>query len=82
MIPTWMAVDKVVHEMDSVRSVAGGAGRDDVMEQALIEADAEVRALTLASDAEALHRAWRAVRRAEDAVGNAVRVTRPRTGAR
>ena len=39
MIPTWMAVDKVMHEMDSVRRSGGEAGTDGIVAQELSDAD-------------------------------------------
>jgi hypothetical protein len=82
MIPNWMVVDKVVHEMNSVRESVGNAATDDGVDQALSEADSSVRSLSLASDAEAVHRAWRAVARAEEAVRTSIRVASPRRRAR
>jgi len=82
MIPTWLVVDKVIQEMDSVRRDGGGVTGDGDVDQALSDADVSVRALTLASDAETVHQAWRAVARAEAAVQNAIRVSSPRRRAR
>ena len=82
MIPTWMVVDKVVQEMDTVRRDGGRVAGDGNVDQALSDADVSVRSLTLASDAEAVHQAWRAVARAEEAVANAIRVSSPRRRAR
>lgn len=78
MIPTWMAVDKVVQEMDSVRRVGGEVHGNGDVDQALDEADTSVRSLSVGSDTEAVHQAWRAVGRAEAAVKNAIRVSSPR----
>ena len=69
MIPTWLVVDKVVHEMDAVRRDGGAVRSASDVEQALMDADTSVRSLSLASDTEAVHQAWRAVARAEAAVG-------------
>jgi len=82
MIPTWMAVDKVVQQLNSVRRVGGGLHGVGAVDQALSDADTSVRALNTASDAEAVHRAWRAVARAEQAVTAAIRVSSPRRRAR
>jgi hypothetical protein len=82
MIPTWMGIEKVVQEMDSVRKgMADIQGNEDV-DAALYEADTRVRSLSLESDAEAVHRAWRAVTRAEQAVESAIRLSSPRRRAR
>ena len=78
MIPTWLVVEKVVQEMDSVRRDGGRVRGGHEVEQALSAADTSVRSLSLASDTDAVHQAWRAVARAEQAVEAALRLASPR----
>ena len=78
MIPTWLAMDRVVQEMDSVRRVGGSVHGNGDVDKALFDADSSVRSLNLGSDVEAVHDAWRAVARAEAAIKNAIRVAAPR----
>ena len=85
MIPTWMGIEKVVQEMDSVNRVVDDvppAHRTEDVDAALLEADTRVRSLSLQSDDEAVHRAWRAVTRAEQAVDTVIRLSSPRRRAR
>jgi hypothetical protein len=75
MMPTWMMVDKIVHDLEVLRRVAAEEGGNGAVAEALAEAGASVGNLTLASDEDAIRLAWRAIDRAGTAVSHAARIS-------